>query len=338
MCHHRNAIVPVWSAETSHHTSRGMFIAMEFTLNIFGVVVAVSRSKQLWQGKRSICWWYSCLHTNNLCSTGSITVWVTRKAVYAGASPSHSSWYRSSFLRLVSTFSRNHHDGCSKRAGTKKLLISSPHSAAEAIPTIRMFRPNTIKSWKPMNLNPKRENLRILACSSSTTNLISHDESICQFGCKSCKNSVASVWWVFLILLFLQSSKTDSGRGVRCFHILRQQQITVYAPTVFRTAGFSEKTAQLLSGFNNMYYMICTIVNVFTVDRLGRRFTLYYGAVLQGICLILVGILTKPNIISMSPLSFGIAATVFTFGYTGFFGMTWLAVPWLYPVSLSRAI
>ncbi|KAL8291519.1 hypothetical protein RQP46_002497 [Phenoliferia psychrophenolica] len=35
-----NAIVPVWSAETSGHTSRGFFIALEFTLNIFGVVVA----------------------------------------------------------------------------------------------------------------------------------------------------------------------------------------------------------------------------------------------------------------------------------------------------------
>ncbi|KAA1475741.1 general substrate transporter [Dentipellis sp. KUC8613] len=35
-----NAIVPVWSAEVASHTSRGAFIAMEFTLNIFGVVVA----------------------------------------------------------------------------------------------------------------------------------------------------------------------------------------------------------------------------------------------------------------------------------------------------------
>ncbi|EGO20303.1 hypothetical protein SERLADRAFT_358187 [Serpula lacrymans var. lacrymans S7.9] len=37
---HLNAIVPVWSAEVATHTSRGAFIAMEFTLNIFGVVVA----------------------------------------------------------------------------------------------------------------------------------------------------------------------------------------------------------------------------------------------------------------------------------------------------------
>lgn len=37
---HLNAIVPVWSAETSGHLSRGFFIALEFTLNIAGVVVA----------------------------------------------------------------------------------------------------------------------------------------------------------------------------------------------------------------------------------------------------------------------------------------------------------
>lgn len=35
-----NAVVPVWATETAEHTSRGQFIAIEFTLNIFGVVVA----------------------------------------------------------------------------------------------------------------------------------------------------------------------------------------------------------------------------------------------------------------------------------------------------------
>lgn len=35
-----NAIVPVYATEVSEHTSRGMFVATEFTLNIFGVVVA----------------------------------------------------------------------------------------------------------------------------------------------------------------------------------------------------------------------------------------------------------------------------------------------------------
>lgn len=31
---------PVQATETASHTSRGQFVAIEFTLNIFGVVVA----------------------------------------------------------------------------------------------------------------------------------------------------------------------------------------------------------------------------------------------------------------------------------------------------------
>ncbi|KAK5681966.1 hypothetical protein LTS10_006501 [Elasticomyces elasticus] len=35
-----NAVVPAWASEIVEYTSRGQFIAIEFTLNIFGVVVA----------------------------------------------------------------------------------------------------------------------------------------------------------------------------------------------------------------------------------------------------------------------------------------------------------
>lgn len=110
--------------------------------------------------------------------------------------------------------------------------------------------------------------------------------------------------------------------------------ITVYAPLVFQSAGFSEKTSQLLSGINNISYMLSTLVAVFTLDKWGRRFTLFYGAVCQGISLIMVAILTKPEIMQQNPLGYGIGATVFTFLYTAFFGMTWLTVPWLYPVEI----
>jgi hypothetical protein len=34
--------VPVYATETAEYTSRGQFIALEFTLNIFGVVIACS--------------------------------------------------------------------------------------------------------------------------------------------------------------------------------------------------------------------------------------------------------------------------------------------------------
>ena len=35
-----NAITPVWANETAEYTSRGQFVAIEFTLNIFDVVAA----------------------------------------------------------------------------------------------------------------------------------------------------------------------------------------------------------------------------------------------------------------------------------------------------------
>lgn len=35
-----NAITPVYATETASHSSRGAFVSIEFTLNIFGVVVA----------------------------------------------------------------------------------------------------------------------------------------------------------------------------------------------------------------------------------------------------------------------------------------------------------
>ena len=35
-----HAITPVWATETASFKSRGAFVSSEFTLNIFGVVVA----------------------------------------------------------------------------------------------------------------------------------------------------------------------------------------------------------------------------------------------------------------------------------------------------------
>lgn len=35
-----NAIVPVYATETAEHTSRGQFVAIEFTLNIFGMLLS----------------------------------------------------------------------------------------------------------------------------------------------------------------------------------------------------------------------------------------------------------------------------------------------------------
>ena len=81
---------------------------------------------------------------------------------------------------------------------------------------------------------------------------------------------------------------------------------------------------------------MATLICVFTLDRIGRRWTLYWGAVGQGICCFAAGGLARATL-NASPShksSVGGAATFFIFLYTAIFGATWLTVPWLYPAEI----
>ena len=76
--------------------------------------------------------------------------------------------------------------------------------------------------------------------------------------------------------------------------------------------------------------MISTLMAVVTIDRWGRRVGLYWGAVAQGIALILAGAFARllkdhPDKASQ----YGGAAAFFVFMYTAVFGATWLTIPWV---------
>ncbi len=43
--------------------------------------------------------------------------------------------------------------------------------------------------------------------------------------------------------------------------------VVVYAPTLFRTAGFGAHKSDLLTGIQNMVTMVCCILAIFTIDR-----------------------------------------------------------------------
>ncbi|KAK9318888.1 hypothetical protein V1517DRAFT_342241, partial [Lipomyces orientalis] len=50
--------------------------------------------------------------------------------------------------------------------------------------------------------------------------------------------------------------------------------ITMFAPTIFRIAGFDSHKAQWIAGLNNIFYTFSTLICVFTLDKIGRRWTL----------------------------------------------------------------
>ena len=86
--------------------------------------------------------------------------------------------------------------------------------------------------------------------------------------------------------------------------------------------------------------MFPPLICVFTLDRIGRRWTLYWGAVGQGIAMFLAGAFSKLGMQATADgdlskaNSYGAAAASFVFIFTSVFGATWLTVPWLYPAEI----
>lgn len=106
------------------------------------------------------------------------------------------------------------------------------------------------------------------------------------------------------------------------------------------SAGFDSQKSDWISGLNNIFYMFATLICVFTLDRIGRRWTLYWGAAGQGVAMFLAGAFSRLGEDARSAgdaakaTSYGAAAASFVFIFTSVFGATWLTVPWLYPAEI----
>ncbi|KAK4120147.1 general substrate transporter [Parathielavia appendiculata] len=283
-----NAIVPVWATETAEHTSRGQFIAIEFTLNIFGVVVAywLEFGLSFIDGGSSAFRWRFPI------AFQIIPLLMLLAAV----------WFFPESPRWLAKVDRDD----------------------EALFVLQRLRGTDATGLA-----------RAQAEYHDIRNVVALERE---------EANMNSYWRMFT---GVGSGDLHVGRRVQLVIWLQIVQewvgiagVTVYAPTIFRIAGFSTEKSQWISGLNNVFYMFATLVCVFTLDRIGRRWTLYWGAVGQGVAMFLAGAFSRlgqdaRNAGDMSKASsYGAAAASFVFIFTSVFGATWLTVPWLYPAEI----
>ncbi|KAM0209983.1 hypothetical protein ACHAQI_006095 [Fusarium lateritium] len=282
-----NGIVPAWASELADHTSRGTFIAMEFTLNIFGVVVAY---------------------------------WLAYGVSFIDNGESQIRWrFPIAFQILPLLF----------------LLV-----VCWAFPESPRW---LVKAGR------NQEALFILERLRGTEG---EDAGIAEQEYNDIRNVVelekSSEGTSYIHMLFgIKSGELHTGRRVQLVIWLQIIQcwtgiagVTMYGPTIFHIAGFGSSKTQWVAGLNNIFYMFATLICVFTIDRIGRRWTLYWGSVGQAISMALVGGLSRGGLDARAAGNinvanqWGAAAASMVYLYTFIFGATWLTVPWLYPAEI----
>ncbi|KAK2739396.1 hypothetical protein FQN55_009469 [Onygenales sp. PD_40] len=284
-----NAIVPVWATETSEHKSRGQFIAIEFTLNIFGVVVAY---------------------------------WLEFGLAYVDGGESPLRW------RFPIAF--------------------------QIIPLLILFAAVWFFPESPrwlVKMGREDEARYILGRLRGDENEEDIARAEAEFidikNVAELEKTVSHSNSYFAMFTGRGSGKLHLGRRVQLVVWLQIMQewvgiagVTIYAPTIFRISGFDSMKSQWISGLNNIFYMFATLICVFTLDRIGRRWTLYWGSVAQGIAMFLAGGFSRLGIDATESgntgkgAQYGAAAASMIFIFTSVFGATWLTVPWLYPAEI----
>jgi MFS family permease len=71
--------------------------------------------------------------------------------------------------------------------------------------------------------------------------------------------------------------QTSIGRPYSLSRLLKTTPFSICINTHITVQDFSSEKSQWISGLNNIFYMFSTLICVFTLDRIGRRWTLYWG-------------------------------------------------------------
>ena len=111
--------------------------------------------------------------------------------------------------------------------------------------------------------------------------------------------------------------------------------VVIYSGTIFNLAGFSGHRSSLLSACLMIVGIIGTLIAAFTLDRVGRRRTLYWGAIVLSVILFIIGGLFRGALNHPDRAqAYGAAATAFVFLYLLVFSSSWLMIPFIYPTEI----
>ncbi|KAJ5743760.1 Mitochondrial substrate/solute carrier [Penicillium manginii] len=105
--------------------------------------------------------------------------------------------------------------------------------------------------------------------------------------------------------------------------------ISYYAPLVFESAGWTGRSAILMTGINGITYLLSTIPPWYLVDNWGRRPILLCGAVAMVISLSCISYFIYIDIEATAVLT-----VIFVMIYNAAFGASWGPIPWLYPPEI----
>lgn len=301
--------MPVWATETAEHTSRGQFIAIEFTLNIFGVVVAYWLEFGLSyvdNGNSSIVWRFPIAFQI-----------IPLLVLFASV------WFFPESPRWLVKVGRDE----------------------EAQFILRRLRGSDAAGLEQAKAE-YHDIANINALESEESSKNSYLDMLFGIGSGELHTGrrVQLVIWLQIIQEWVGIAGVTVCKylGPRriCFCHFKADMVYADAPTIFSIAGYDAHKSDWISGLNNIFYMFATLICVFTLDRIGRRWTLYWGAAAQGIAMFLAGGFSRlgENASAAGDTAkasaYGAAAASFVFIFTSVFGATWLTVPWLYPAEI----
>lgn len=106
--------------------------------------------------------------------------------------------------------------------------------------------------------------------------------------------------------------------------------VVIYSGTIFRTAGFGSHESSFLSAASLTVGILGTLIAAFTLDRVGRRRTLYWGSIVLSIVLFIIGGLYRGAINHPEQRqAYATASASFVFVYVLIFSSSWLLIPFI---------